>query len=82
MLHSKLKAITKCSNTVAYILPEDPLPNNPPPVLTFGVGELGFMLCDLYVSLKFVQDINSTNMPCLTSVRSADTPDSQISSFN
>ena len=34
------------------------------------VGEMGFMLCDLYVSLKkpSAGDIKLTNLPCLTSV--------------
>ena len=41
------------------------------------VEEMEFMLCDLLVSLKnFALDINSINLPCLTSVLPGDTSDS------
>ena len=35
------------------------------PKVNLGVGEMGFMFCDLYFSMG---DINSMNLPCLTSV--------------
>ena len=43
--------------------------------VNLGVGEMGFMLfCDLHVSLKYpVGDINSANLPGLTSVLPGDT---------
>ena len=50
--------------------------------VTLEVGEMGFMFCDLLYSLKypFALDINSTHLPCLTSVLLNDTSDSQNSS--
>ena len=46
-------------------------------VVNLGVREMGFMLfCDLHVSLKCpTWDINSANLPCLTSVLPGDTSD-------
>ena len=40
-----------------------------------GVGEIGFMLCNLYVSLKKTSpgDINLMNLVCLISVLPGDT---------
>ena len=48
------------------------------PKVNFQAGEMGFMFCNLYLSLKqtFAWDINSTNLPCLTSVLPGDTSDS------
>ena len=50
--------------------------------VNLGVGEMGFMFCDLLFSLKypFALDINSTHLLCLTSVLPGDTSDSQNSS--
>ena len=47
------------------------------------VREMGFMSCDLYVSLilPFAGDINLMNLPCLTSVLPGDTSDSNNSSL-
>ena len=49
------------------------------PNWNLGVGETGFLFCDLYVSLNnpLPGDINSTNLPCLTSVLPGDTSDSR-----
>ena len=43
--------------------------------VNLGVAEMGFLFCDLYVSLNnpLPVDINSTNLPCLTSVLPGDT---------
>ena len=52
------------------------------PKVNLGVGEMGFMFCDLYVSLKktFARDINSMDLHCLTSIWTSDTSDYQNSS--
>ena len=53
------------------------------PKVNFGVGEMGFMFCELLVSLKytFTLDISSTNLPCLTSVLPGNRSDTWNSSF-
>ena len=40
------------------------------PKVNLGVGEMGFMFCDLYVSLKypFVGDIHFTNLFCYSRI--------------
>ena len=48
------------------------------PKVNLGVGEMGFVLCDLYISQKMQGDISSTNLPCLISVLPGDTSDSGI----
>ena len=47
------------------------------PKETLGIGEMGFIVCDLEVSLKspFARDINLTNLPYLTSVLARDPSD-------
>ena len=47
-------------------------------IVNLGVGEMGFLFCDLYVSLNnpLPVNINSTNWPCLTSVLPGDTSNS------
>ena len=47
------------------------------PKVNLGVGEMGFMFCDVYLSLKnpSPSDIVSMNLPCLTSVLPGDTSD-------
>ena len=52
--------------------------------VNIGVGEMGFLFCDLKVCLNksFARDINSTNVPCLTSLMPFDTSDSWNSSFS
>ena len=54
------------------------------PKLNLGAREIGFMFCDLHASLKQASsgDINSMNLPCLTSVLPGDTSDSRNSSFH
>ena len=48
------------------------------PKVNLGVGEMGFMFCDLLVSLKqpYAGKIVSTNFPFLTSVLPGDTSNS------
>ena len=44
---------------------------------------MGFMFCDLYVSLNspLPRNINSTNLPCFTSVLAGYTSDSRNSRY-
>ena len=51
------------------------------PKLNLGVGEIGFMFCDLHLSLyPSSGDINLINLPCLTLVLPGNTSDSRNSS--
>ena len=51
------------------------------PKLNLGVGEIGFMFCDLHLSLYPLSgDINLINLPCLTLVLPGNTFDSRNSS--
>ena len=52
------------------------------PTLNLGVGEMGFMFCDLHVFLNNPSSgvLNSMMLPCLTSILPGDTSDSRNSS--
>ena len=52
------------------------------PKVNLGVGEMGCMFCDLYISFQktLPGDINSTHLPCLIPVLQDDTSDSRNSS--
>ena len=50
------------------------------PKVNLGVGEMGFMFCDLYFSIKNPFGIFSMDLPCLTSVLAGDTSNSRNSS--